>query len=181
MGQHLSSHYNLEILGDSKKVLSSLEKNLIFAHKARCLLSDLLASLDLNRDDVISILTTSNEIYVSTCVSVTAFNHASISRQIAKNTKVAIIIHEYGYLLPNFIEVLKTLKSKNIIIIEDCAHVMTDTTTQIQIGHLGDYSLYSLPKILPAPTYPASIYQVIRENTHRHTTMSSGTIRCGSR
>src|ERR1700733_3274195 len=46
----------------------------------RWLLGSWLGRLGLDRSDVITILTTSQEQYVSICVSVTAFNHAAVAR-----------------------------------------------------------------------------------------------------
>src|SRR5437879_1894151 len=60
------------------------------------LLSAVLASLGLTRRDEIAILTTSGETYVTTCVSVTAFNFAKISRIVSLDTRVVIVIHEFG-------------------------------------------------------------------------------------
>ena len=117
---------------------------------ARSLLNTVLNKLDLSREDTITILTTTQHRYVSTCVSVTSFNYGSISRVIVPSTKVCIVIHEHGYfnsLLSTYIE---ELRSKGIIIIEDCAHVMgtSQVGDQYSFGTLGDYALYSLPKLI---------------------------------
>lgn len=120
----------------------------IFGETARALLNRLLHSLSLNRGDVISILTTSDELYVSTCVSVTAFNYAGISRQIEEATKVVIVIHEFGYAYPNIDLLANKLAERSITLIEDCAHVIgLAIDNGLSVGSYGDFSIFSLPKI----------------------------------
>lgn len=138
-----------------------------FAQSARFLLDRVLSSMRLRCDDQIAILTTSDEAYVSTCLSITAFNHASISRVITETTRVVIIVHEFGYLYPNIIKLCASLRARGIAIIEDCAHVLgAKISSGLSVGSIGDYSLFSLPKIFPlnkggllrvSPTAPTGI------------------------
>lgn len=121
-----------------------------FAFSARYLLDRLLATLQLKRDDQIAILTTTDAAYVSTCVSITSFNHATISRVITKKTRVAIIIHEFGYIYPNLAQLCTDLRSRDVLIIEDCAHIFgAENHPGRSVGSYGDYALFSLPKVLP--------------------------------
>jgi hypothetical protein len=121
-----------------------------FAPTGRWLLNALLASLSLSKEDVVTILTTTQDTYISTCVSVTAFNHCGISRVITSQTRVAVIVHEFGYAYPAIKETCERLRRQGIIIIEDCAHVLGLTIENgLMTGSFGDYTLYSLPKVLP--------------------------------
>lgn len=121
-----------------------------FGPTGRWLLNELLSNFNLSRSDVISIFTTTNDTYLSSCVTLTAFNHCTISRTLTKNTKVAIIVHEFGYVHPEFQAFCEKLKEQGIVIIEDCAHVLGLTIdNNLSVGSVGDYSIYSLPKVLP--------------------------------
>lgn len=122
----------------------------IYDKDARSLLAKVLESLDLKREDQIAILTTSNETYVSTCVSVTCFNFCSISREVNEKTKVAIFIHEFGYVHEMQDSFLKSLRGSGVYVIEDCAHICgyTDQSDFIP-GSLGDCAIFSIPKIFP--------------------------------
>lgn len=115
----------------------------------RWLLAGLLSSLGLRREDEIAILTTSGETYVSTCVSVTAFNHARISRVVTPATRVVILIHEFGYVLDDAAARIARWQAEGITVIEDCAHVMGLRIDGATVGGLGDFALYSLPKLVP--------------------------------
>jgi DegT/DnrJ/EryC1/StrS aminotransferase family len=120
-----------------------------FGPTGRWLLAGVLASLGLRREDEIAILTTSGETYVSVCVSVTAFNHARISRMVTPATRVVILIHEFGYVLDGAAAWIARWQADGITVIEDCAHVMGLTVDGAPVGGLGDFALYSLPKLIP--------------------------------
>lgn len=125
----------------------------IYGCSGRSLLAGLLRRLGLCRSDVITILTTSDDQYISTCVSVTAFNFASISRCIESKTKVVLLIHEFGYVHPQLERLASELAAKNIVLIEDCAHVRGLTLPcGRSVGSFGDYALFSLPKVSPMST-----------------------------
>jgi len=116
----------------------------------RWLLGAWLAHLGLDRSDVITIITTSQERYVSICVSVTALNHASVSRIMTDRTRVVIWIHEFGYVDTSFAGQCAQWRARGITVLEDCAHVAGLTVGTAKVGDHGDASLFSLPKIVPA-------------------------------
>jgi hypothetical protein len=121
-----------------------------FGDNGRTLLSALLSKLDLSRDDTITILTTSNDIYVSSCVSLTCFNYAAISREIVDNTKVVLVIHEHGYCYPDMAALRAMCDDKGIVLIEDCAHVIgAKYPDGSMVGTYGHHTLFSLPKLFP--------------------------------
>lgn len=115
---------------------------------AKALLTRVLTRLALGRRDEVAILTTSDSTYVSTCVSVTAFNHCKISRELSEETKLAIVIHEFGFLYPNFRRLIPELRKRGVFVIEDCAHLFVGENEDAP-GTFGDCTLYSLPKIFP--------------------------------
>lgn len=120
-----------------------------FGPRAQWLLSAILYSLNLTRYDEIAILTTSDEVYVSICVSIPSFNFARISRVVTEMTKVVIVIHEFGFIYPNIEKQVQLWREKDIIIIEDCAHVIGAEINGKRVGSFGDYTLFSLTKVIP--------------------------------
>ncbi len=121
----------------------------IWGPRAKWLLQHLLSEIGLERTDDIAIVTTSNFTYVSTCLSVTAFNFARISRVVTAATRVVIVVHEFGYVFPDIAKKCEIWRSQGIVVIEDCAHLVGLDLPEGRIGSFGDYTLVSLPKILP--------------------------------
>jgi len=116
----------------------------------RWLLAAWLGHLGLDRGDVITILTTSQERYVSICVSVAAFNYASVSRVLTDRTRVIIAIHEFGYVDVEFPRRCEEWRAQGIAVLEDCAHAAGVRVGSARSGDYGDAALFSLPKITPA-------------------------------
>jgi hypothetical protein len=116
----------------------------------RWLLGSWLGRLGLDRTDVITILTTSQEQYVSICVSVTAFNHAAVARVVTDRTRVIIMIHEFGYVDAAFPGQCHEWRDRGIMVLEDCAHVAGMAVGAAKVGDYGDAALFSLPKIIPS-------------------------------
>lgn len=65
--------------------------------------------------------------------------------------KVAILlVHYWGYIDPNYEEIAKFCKSKEVVIIEDSAHALfTEVCGQTLAGKYADYIIYSLHKMFP--------------------------------
>jgi DegT/DnrJ/EryC1/StrS aminotransferase family len=116
----------------------------------RWLIGAWLASLELDRSDVVTILTTSQEQYVSICVSVMAFNHATISRVIKDRTRVIIVIHEFGYVDTTLPGRIAEWRQHGMLVLEDCAFLAGLKVGSGWAGDFGDAALFSLPKIIPA-------------------------------
>jgi hypothetical protein len=119
--------------------------------RGRWLYNVVLASLNLSRTDEVAILTTSQDVYVSICISVPAFNYCRIGRVVSEATKVVVVIHEFGYVLPNLAALSAEWRDRGITIIEDCAHVVGLEIEGGLVGSFGDYALFSLSKVLPTP------------------------------
>lgn len=116
----------------------------IFTKKGREAISLALADINLHSNDIVTILTTSNNFYISSCVTKEIEKFCKWSRKITSQTKALFINHEFGYAYSQ----LSELKKKyNIPIIEDCAHSFF--TQCNDIGNVGDYVIYSLPKAFP--------------------------------
>lgn len=113
--------------------------------KARNALAWALSSYDLQHDDIVTILTTSGNYYVSGCVTETIEKFCKWNREINNRTKVILVNHEFGYPY----EQLDSLKKNGLPIIEDCAHTFVSRDSQNLIGTVGEYVIYSLPKYFP--------------------------------
>jgi hypothetical protein len=104
-----------------------------------------LSFYQLEKDDIVTILTTSGNFYVSGCVTKEIELFCKWSRHLENNTKVILIIHEFGYPYRDMPSLLKT----KLPIIEDCAHSFFSRDDNSSIGKAGDYAIYSFPKMFP--------------------------------
>lgn len=125
--------------------LKSRFKKYYITVKARDALSLALRILEVNKDDTVTILTTSDNFYISSCVTSTIERFCKWNREVNEDTKVILVNHEFGY--PN--EELMKIKEYGYPIIEDCAHAFVSEDSKSLIGTVGDYVLYSLPKYFP--------------------------------
>jgi perosamine synthetase len=103
----------------------------------------------LGREDEVLILTTTEGPYISSCVTDTIEPVCAWSRQLTRRTKMALIIHEFGF--PCETAILTECKARGITVVEDCAYALGSRMEGAAVGCFGDYAIYSLPKSLPIP------------------------------
>jgi hypothetical protein len=77
-----------------------------------------LQQYQLQKNDVVTIFTSSDNFYISSCVTKEIEKFCLWSRQIEPATKLLFINHEFGYPYKKISE----LKKYNLPIIEDCCH-----------------------------------------------------------
>lgn len=104
-----------------------------------------LSYYHLQNDDIVTILTPTGNFYISSCVTSEIEKFCKWSREIERNTKVIIVNHEFGYPY----QALSELKKTGIPIIEDCAHSFFSKDQDGIIGTIGDFVIYSFPKMFP--------------------------------
>ena len=104
-----------------------------------------LSSYDLHSEDIVSILTTSGNFYISSCVTKEIEKFCKWSRKIEEKTKVIFVNHEFGYPYEN----MEELKKYGLPIIEDCAQAFFSLDKENIIGKIGDFVIYSFPKMFP--------------------------------
>jgi len=104
-----------------------------------------LSHYHLQKDDVVTIITTSGNFYISGCVTSEIEKYCKWSRIIGPGTKLILVNHEFGYPYAD----LLNLKKTGIPIIEDCAHSFFSNDKKNTIGTLGDFAIYSFPKMFP--------------------------------
>jgi hypothetical protein len=101
-----------------------------------------LKDLNLNRDDVVTILTPTSNLYISGCVTKTIEKFCNWNRKISTKTAAIFIVHEFGKLYDN----IEELYGLGIPIIEDYAHALM---SEPQEKNKSDYLIFSFPKSMP--------------------------------
>lgn len=129
----------------AKRYLDSRFSNYIITAKGRDAIDVALSYYQLTKNDVVSIVTTSDNFYISSCVTKCIEKYCSWSRVISEKTKVIFVNHEFGYPCQK----LQDLKKYGLPIIEDCAHSFMSVDEKSSIGKIGDFVIYSLPKFFP--------------------------------
>jgi len=107
-----------------------------------------LEEIGVKKQDLVSIVTTSNNYYVSGCVTSAIEKHCRWNRAIVPETAVIFVIHEFGCLY----KTVKSLKKYGVPIIEDYAHSFASRYTGSErFGDrlIGDYAVFSFPKFIP--------------------------------
>lgn len=118
-------------------------ENFIYTINGRQALNKALSYYQLKNDDIVTILTTSGNFYISSCVTNEIEKFCKWNRKITGKTKVILVNHEFGYPFKNLID----LKKHNLPIIEDCAHSFFSDDRDHSLGNIGDFVIYSFPKM----------------------------------
>lgn len=136
-----------------KYLLERFGEKYVICSKAREAILVVLNELSLHSTDVVTILTTTGNSYISGCVTRAIEKVCQWSREFTPDTKAIFVNHEFGYAYEN----LKALKSYNLPIIEDCAH--SYFTESEDIGMVGDFVIYSLPKAFSTQLGSVLVYR----------------------
>lgn len=148
----ISPFSNLDLIKNTKIVKNNickkyldkrfLPKHYIYTNSGRESINIALKYFDLKKEDCVTIFTTSQNKYISGCVTKEIEKFCKWSRNIEKNTKIIFINHEFGYQYSK----IKKLRKYNIPIIEDYAHsFFLNEEKRIE----ADFAIYSLPKMFP--------------------------------
>lgn len=100
---------------------------------------------NLKKEDVVTILTTSENFYISSCVTKEIEKFCSWSRKLESRTRVLFVNHEFGYPYQE----MDYLSSLGIPIIEDCCTTFFSQDINNKVGNYGDFAVYSFPKFFP--------------------------------
>lgn len=119
--------------------------NYLYTYNGRQAINIALGQFDLKPDDIVTILTTSGNYYISSCVTIEIERYCKWSREIGPATKVLFVNHEFGYPYPE----MKHLRGLNLPVIEDCAGSFFSSDKEDTIGKIGDFVIYSFPKMFP--------------------------------
>jgi hypothetical protein len=113
-----------------------------FTMSGRDALEMVLADIGVTHDDVITIIPSIGNFYVSSCVTKTIEKHCKWSMTIERESRALLVIHEWGVVHRD----LPELRKYGLPIIEDCAYAFSSRTGSYQSGAIGDYAIYSLGK-----------------------------------
>lgn len=120
-------------------------KSILYTENGRKALNIALSHYNLKRDDIVTILTSSGNFYISGCVTREIEKFCKWSRELLPETKLILVNHEFGYPYPE----LHKLKDLMLPIIEDCAGSFFSEDRFGDIGNIGDFIIYSFPKMFP--------------------------------
>ncbi|WP_293872248.1 DegT/DnrJ/EryC1/StrS family aminotransferase [Flavobacterium sp.] len=119
---------------------------------------------NLNKNDLVTIVTTSENFYISSCVTKSIEKYCRWNRELLPETKIIFVNHEFGF---PYLEIEKLLTT-GIPIIEDCCTTFFSQDEKQNVGHYGNFSVYSFPKF-----FPLQIGGLLVSNTKKKTTPST--------
>ena len=143
----LSINHNLpdSDLIDSYFSKRFLSKEFIYTENGREAIHMALGFYNLKKDDVVTIFTTTDNFYISGCVTHEIEKFCKWSRNFLPETKLIFVNHEFGFPYKE----LSKLKKYNLPIIEDCASSFFSQNPTKDVGEVGDFVIYSFPKMFP--------------------------------
>lgn len=77
------------------------------------------------------------------------------------NVKAVLLIHYFGFPQTSLCSIVELCKKRGVILIEDCAHTITSSFNGRRLGEFGDFSFFSIHKIVP--TRAGGILQINNE------------------
>lgn len=101
-----------------------------------------LETYQLQKNDLVSIITTSQNFYISSCVTSEIEAFCKWNREVTQETKLIFVNHEFGHPYPE----MKALAATGLPIIEDCCTTFFSQDEHGLTGKYGDFSLYSFSK-----------------------------------
>lgn len=135
---------------DETKIDDIIDRGYTFTQNGKEAIRQVIEKLNLQRDDEVYITTTTESSYVVTCVSATIFNYTKLSRVLTDKTKLIYLIHTYGFANKKLLELRDEANKRGIPLFEDCAFSFhSQAMDNTMLGSIGDFTLYSLPKIFP--------------------------------
>ena len=118
------------------------ENNWLITRNGREAIALAMEILALSKDSFTTILTPSNNFYISGCVTSTLQKYSNWNREKCSKTVAYFVNHEFGYIYPE----MKKLVEEGLPIIEDCCTTFFSQDESQMVGHYGDFSIYSFPK-----------------------------------
>lgn len=146
-GQAVDLSLNLSDTFDSKNAIEkSILDQFFFTADAKSAFRIIAETIGLKREEEVYISTTSDSSFVSSCVTSTFFNYSKVSRVLTDNTKLIVIIHEFGFPNQKREELIKIGRERDIPTIEDKAHYILINEYKTADS---DFIIHSLPKTFP--------------------------------
>ena len=120
-------------------------RRFVYCHSGREAIRLALRALAPRPEDAVTILTTSGNVYISSCVTREIEQHCRWSRKREAATRILLVNHEFGF----GHEGLRTLKAEGMPLIEDAAHSFLSNNAEGSLGAVGDFLVLSFPKFFP--------------------------------
>ncbi|MCF8380678.1 MAG: DegT/DnrJ/EryC1/StrS family aminotransferase [Bacteroidales bacterium] len=140
------------------------ERKFQYTYNGREALNIALSYYNLKQDDIVTILTTTGNFYISQCVTNEIIKFCKWARKIEPKTKLILVNHEFGYPYKN----LNHLKEQGIPIIEDCAYSFFSENEFGPLGKIGDFVIYSFPKMFPLQIGGLLVSNILNEIENRN-------------
>jgi dTDP-4-amino-4,6-dideoxygalactose transaminase len=99
----------------------------------------------LSSKHIVTVLTTTQNFYISSCVTKTIENNAAWNRDFSDSTDVVFVNHEFGFPMEQIAE----FAEGKLPLIEDCCTTFFSQDNSKKIGKYGRFSVYSFPKFFP--------------------------------
>lgn len=142
---HLSNSMNIDSCVLDNYLSERFEEKFTYTLNGREAINIALRSYDLDKSDLVTILTTSQSFYISGCVTKEIEKFCNWNRAIVPETKIIFVNHEFGYIYPD----MDYLVSLGLPIIEDCCTTFFSQDAAGKVGKYGDFAVYSFPKFFP--------------------------------
>lgn len=123
--------------------------DLKFYDSGRTAIVACLKHLKLKKNDEVLIVKTTVGPYISSCITKTIEQVCRWSQTLTAKTRLVLVIHEFGFPCPS--ECIAACQKQGLPILEDCAYALGSRIEKADIGHWGDFAIYSLPKYYPTP------------------------------
>jgi hypothetical protein len=120
-------------------------QQIIYTKSGRSAISIVVSQLRLQKEDVITIFTTTGNSYISGCVTREIEKYCKWSRKMESKTRAIFVNHEFGFCYEN----LEALNRYRMPIIEDCAHSFISDNSEKTTAQVGDFTIFSFPKFCP--------------------------------
>ena len=130
---------------NNELIRSFFGENFIYLQNGKSAINLALRQYFLKKDDEVWIVTPSDNKYISSCVTNEIEKFCKWSRKKSVNTKLIFVNHEFGICYKELTE----LKKYDLPIIEDRALSFLSSDDEFLTGKVGDFVVYSLPKIFP--------------------------------
>lgn len=129
----------------SEVLRDHLGRDYQYTMSGRSALDLVLLDLRVAADDVITIIPSIGNFYVSSCVTRTIERHCNWSMKVERKSRAILVIHEWGKVHRK----LHDMRKYGLPIIEDCAYSFASSTSEYKAGRQGTYAIYSLSKFFP--------------------------------
>jgi hypothetical protein len=145
INHHIFSDSDTNLNGLDTYFESRFGEDYYFTVNGREAINLALSSYNLKKSDLVTIITTSQNYYISSCVTKEIEKYCLWNREIVQETKLILVNHEFGFIYPY----MDNIVSLGLPIIEDCCTTFFSQSENGKVGKYGDFAVYSFPKFFP--------------------------------